>query len=79
MMSFYGGAPEIQYSFNGGKTWRAEEPCIGPGVKMRVITAAGKVLYSATAQAANPQPCSQCNGTGQETKLHYVEDTDGQK
>lgn len=69
------GEPAIQYSWDGGKTWRYEGgPVIGPNCWVRAVTATGEVLFVAHA-VSKEIVCRTCNGHGVET-VHEYERTD---
>jgi hypothetical protein len=65
--------PEMQYSFDGGKTWRADNPMIGPNMRMRIIDKDGVVIFAAHSEEKEIE-CSECEGTGKCKRFHYVRD-----
>jgi hypothetical protein len=71
-MTFF-NMPETQYSIDGGKTWRADGPMIGPGVLIRIIEPNGTVIYTAHAETKKIE-CDCCDGSGVRTLYHYVKD-----
>jgi hypothetical protein len=70
-MTFF-NLPEIQYSLDGGKTWRTDGPLIAPRALVRIVKD-GKVLFSAHAEEKKIR-CTSCQGTGEETRHEYVQD-----
>ena len=72
MKSFF-GEPRIQYSFDGGGTWREDGPLIGPKAIMRIVTDNGVVLFSGHVEESQ-ETCAGCNGTGKRTVYRYAQD-----
>jgi|HubBroStandDraft_6_1064221.scaffolds.fasta_scaffold149198_6 hypothetical protein len=78
MMNGFFGEPTSQYSHDQGKTWRTDGPFIGPGVRMRVITQDGKVIFSAHAQEYE-KTCDCYDGTGKRTIYRFEQDAGGSR
>ena len=64
------GEPRLQYSSDGGKTWRNDGPFIGPDAAVRVITVDGQVIYFARSVSQTVR-CEGCDGSGKVTRYKF--------
>jgi hypothetical protein len=67
------GMPDLEISWDGGKTWVFYANSVGPDCLARVVMPDGTVLWKGHAEEYL-ETCGGCDGSGKSRRLRFVKE-----